>query len=86
MIYKVTVDMSKVLAELKKKNISIYKNKIAFVYIQAIDPDDACKKAIEEICQNIYKLKRNPTRKKFVIFIKDNISVKKVERIKPNGK
>ena len=78
--------MSKVLTELKKKNISIYKNKIAFVYIEAVDPDDACKKAIEEICQNIYKLKRNSSRKKFVVFIKDNISVKKVERIKPNGK
>tara|TARA_Y100000310_G_scaffold292428_1_gene321165 strand:+ start:351 stop:587 length:237 start_codon:yes stop_codon:yes gene_type:complete len=78
--------MSKVLIQLKKKKISIYKDKFTFVYIEAIDPDDACKKAIEEICQNIYKLKRTADRKKFVVFIKDNISVKKVERIKPNGK
>ena len=85
MIYKVTVDMSKVLKELKKKKITIYKEKVAFVFIESSDPDDACKKALEEICQNIYKLQRNKERKEFVKSIKQNISVKKVERIKPNG-
>jgi hypothetical protein len=78
--------MSKVLAEFKKKKITIYKDNLVFVYIEAIDPDDACKKALEEICQNIYKLQRTKLRKKFVLFVKDNISVKKVEEVRPNGK
>jgi pentose-5-phosphate-3-epimerase len=86
MIYKVTVDMSKVLSELKKRKITIYKDKVAFVFIEANNPDDACRKALEEICQNIYKLQKDQQRKKFVIAVKDKISVKKVERIKPNGK
>ena len=85
MIYKVTVDMSKVLAELKKKKIGIYKEKVAFVFIEGSDPDDACKKALEEICQNIYKLQRNQKRKEFVVLFKQKISVLKVERIRPNG-
>ena len=85
MIYKVTIDISRVLSELKKRKITIYKDDIIFVYIEAINPDDACKKAIEEICQNIYKLKRNEDRKKFVLSVKEKISVRKVERIRPNG-
>ena len=85
MIYKITVDISKVLSELKKRKITIYKDKLTIVYIEAINPDDACKKAIEEICQNIYKLKRSEDRKKFVLSVKEKISVRKVERIRPNG-
>ena len=85
MIYKITVDMSKVLPELKKRKITIYKDKLTIVYIEAINPDDACKKALEEICQNIYMLKRKKVRKKFVLSVKEKISVRKVERIRPNG-
>ena len=70
MIYKITIDISRVLPELKKRKITIYKDDIIFVYIEAINPDDACKKSIEEICQNIYMLKRNKDRKKFVLSVK----------------
>jgi pentose-5-phosphate-3-epimerase len=86
MIYKITVDISKVLSELKKRKITIYKDKLTIVYIEAINPDDACKKAIEEICQNIYKLQRTKARKKLVLFVKENISVKKVKEVRPDGK
>jgi|LULM01.1.fsa_nt_gb hypothetical protein len=87
MIYKITVDISKILPDLKKRKIGIYKDKFAFIYLEAIDPDEACKKAIEEICQNIYKQKRGnrAQMKKFVLSVKERISVKKIERIKPNG-
>jgi|TARA_R100000656_G_C3918171_1_gene122263 nitrogen regulatory protein PII len=85
MIYKITVDISKVLPELKKRKIVVYKEKLAFIYLEAINPDDACKKAIEEICQNIYRQKRTASSKKFVLSVKELISVKKIERIRPNG-
>jgi len=85
MIYKITVDISKVLPELKKRKIAIYKEKFAFIFLEAINPDDACKKAIEEICQNIYQQKRTASMKKFVLSVKELISVKKIERIKPHG-
>jgi nitrogen regulatory protein PII len=85
MIYKITVDISKVLSELKKRKIVVYKEKFAFIFLEAVDPDDACKKAIEEICQNIYKQGRTASMKKFVLSVKELISVKKIERIKPHG-
>ena len=53
MIYKITVDISKILPDLKKRKIGIYKDKFAFIYLEAIDPDEACKKAIEEIFTKI---------------------------------
>ena len=86
MIYKIEIDITKILPLLKKLGIHKYKNDKTYVFIKAEDPDEACGLSIEQIGKDIITVNDTPTVRDFIVELPTSVRVTKIIRIGPRSK
>ena len=78
MLYRVVINMVKVMDEMTALGIKSHNYKTTTVYVEAKSPDDACAKGIRKVCNEILH-ERNTTRiKQFAKKVAKTVSVKSV--------
>ena len=76
MLYRVVINMTKVMDEMTQLGIESHNNKTTTVYVDTKSPDDACAEGIRKVCKEIL-LERNTTRiKQLAKKILKTVSVK----------
>jgi hypothetical protein len=81
MYYRVHIDMSKVIGDLKKAGIKSHNKLETILRVKAKDPDEACSLAIEKIYTDIIKERACIKFQEIAKKAKNVISVTKVRRI-----
>lgn len=59
-VYKVFMDLSLIMARLKKYTLAEYNTEYPIVFVEANDPDDACYKAKYNLIRKIMKQDSSP--------------------------
>lgn len=54
-IYKVYMDLSSVILQLRNFKLETYNNAFPIIFVSASDPDDACHKALSNLATIIFK-------------------------------
>ena len=75
-IYKVKLDLSLVIARLKKYNLQQYNSAHPTIFVQADNPDDACHLAYYQLAEKILKQDLSSETALFVREILFDVSVK----------
>lgn len=82
MKYKVKVDISKALPELKKLGVNSGTKAIVWVSVEADDPDGACIAAENQLYDSIIKSKKTTKPKEAAEIVKEKMSIVRIRKIK----
>jgi len=85
MIYKIEIDIKKILPFLKRLGIYKYKNNKTYVFIKAEDPDEACGLAIEQMGEDMITLNDTSAVRDFIAELSTSVRVTKIRRIGPRS-
>ena len=83
MIYKIEIDISKILPLLKKLGIHRYKNESTHIFVQADDPDEACFIALAKLAQQMLEENNTAAVKNTIKDLRHMVRVVKLRRIGP---
>ena len=86
MIYKIDLNITKVRQQLINAHVSTYTSNTAIVFVEAVDPDDACSQGIDELKVRVLESYNSSDVQKIVKTFDDKESVKKIRKISPYGK
>ena len=86
MIYKLEIDIRKILPLLKKLGIHKYRNDKTYVFIKADNPDDACGLAIEQMSKDIITVNDTPAVRDFIAELSTSVRVTKIRGIGPRSR
>ena len=82
MLYRVHIDMTKVLKVMKEANIKSHSKSETTVWVEAKDPDEACDLAVRKVCNDIIKERSTTRHKDIARMVRRKASVSKVWRTK----
>ena len=85
MIYKVDFNMEKVRSKLKAAHVTSYVSKIASVFVDAEDPDDACSLAIRELKIRVLESRNSKKVQEITKDFDTEVKIKKIQPITPYG-
>ena len=85
MLYRVHIDMTKVLPLMKKVGVKVHNKAEAKVWVDAKDPDEACDLAIRKMCSDIIKERKSTLYKEIAQRVREQASVIKVRRSNPSA-
>ncbi len=85
MIYKVDFNMEKVRSKLKAAHVTSYVSKIASVFVDAEDPDDACSLAIRELKIRVLESRNSKKVQEITKEFDTEVKIKKIQSITPYG-
>lgn len=77
-LYKIYMDLSKVINFLKKFNLGEFKDKYPIIFAEASDPDEACHIAYYRFVETILKQDNSINTSKLIQDISFNIRIKKI--------
>tara|TARA_B100002019_G_scaffold227060_1_gene200166 strand:+ start:3988 stop:4251 length:264 start_codon:yes stop_codon:yes gene_type:complete len=78
-IYKVLMDMTNVIARLKRFDLGTYNSAAPVIFVEAEDPDGACYKAYHKLNLKLLKKDHSVESIEFVKGIMNDIRIVKVE-------
>tara|TARA_R110002051_G_scaffold256510_1_gene315596 strand:- start:330 stop:608 length:279 start_codon:yes stop_codon:yes gene_type:complete len=78
--YKIYIDISKALKELKKLGLSEIKARF-WIFTDSEDPDDACVEAGEKVYSMIYEQSDNDRYKKAAGVVKKKMKIIKIQEV-----
>ena len=74
--------MARLTPYLQDQGIALYSKPVAFLFVQADDPDDACREALKKIRYNILNEKDNSTTRDIVDNLKREARIVRIRSIK----
>jgi hypothetical protein len=83
MIYKIEIDISKILPLLKKVGIHRYKQESTHIFVQADDPDEACFIALAKLAQQMLEENNTAAVKDSIKNLRHMVRVVKLRKIGP---
>ena len=78
MLYRVHINMEKIIREMDRNGIKIHNTKDTMVFVNAKDPDEACKIAIDKVCTDIVTERKTTNIQDMVKKLRKVVSVRKV--------
>ena len=78
MLYRVHINIEKIIKEIDRNGIKIHNTRDTMVFVNAKDPDEACKIAIDKVCTDIVTERKTTNIENMVKRLRKVVSVKKV--------
>ena len=72
--------MEKIIKEMDHNGIKIHNTKDTMVFVNAKDPDEACKTAIDKVCTDILSERKTTNIQNMLKKLRRVVSVKRVRR------